>query len=363
MIAVTNYIQKLLYDHEFVVIPNFGGFISRSKHAYYDKSSDFYLPMTKQVAFNESLKLDDGLLTQYIALNEQISTDDAQSRIKCFVDSIRKGLVSGSHHLESIGSFSLNDDQKLVFEPSAANNFWKESYGFKSLAVATSEVKAVQQGLAIVETNRLPTRHSKPNPSKIAFGIATSCLVVTCLLGSFLYSPLERNAFFSSLNPFTTLRSVTTTFTHRDNKSTDSDVISVSLPHKNEIEPLSVEKSSSKDVVENLVVEKAIPKVVLKEVATKPSKPITYRQNSDIISDENGRYHVIVGAFTKPENAEKCLITMQKLGFKNAQVLIPTIEGELVKVSIATNSTQERAFRSAKRASVLVKTSAWVFSN
>ena len=360
MISVVHYVQKLLFDHEFVVIPNFGGFISRSKHAYFDNSAATYLPMTKQLAFNESLKLDDGLLTQYLALNEQISTEEAQLRIKTFVESIRKGLLVGSYHLESIGCFSLNCDQKLVFEPSAVGNFWKESYGFSPLSATQSE-NTIVQGLVIVDSNRLPIRVSKINPKRFVFGILSSCLVATCLIGSYLYSPSERNAFLSSLNPFSTIRSVKDTFTKNQN-SDKFFVATTELPKTEAPLPIKPEAKISQIGVAEPVAVEVKSKLLAKVSVISSPKSTETKSKTSYISDSEGKYHVIVGAYAMPDNATKCLKIMQNLGFNDSQILSSSVDGDLVKVSVMSCNDQSRAFRSAKQISSVVKTSAWVFS-
>ena len=363
MIAVIDYIQKLLYDHEFVVVPNFGGFISRSKHAFYDQLNSHYLPMTKQVAFNESLKLDDGLLTQYIALNEQISTDEAQKRIKNFVDDIRAGLNAGSYQLGSIGLFSLNLEQRLVFEPTVNENFWKESYGFNPLAVsqhvgvaqtsssALAGRAANSQVLVLEKADRYPVRAAKIKLKNVAFGLISALAAAVCIVGSLSYSPNERNAFFSSLNPLSSIRSVAHSF--------DKKAVPVVVPKPATIKIIPVKQESV------IKANEPVP-VLVKQASISPSasKP----QTTDVVprylytSDPDGSHHVIVGAFASAGNAEKCLRNMQKLGFRDTQILYPTNEGELVKVSVVASAAEDKAYRRAKKISLLTNTAAWVYN-
>ncbi len=364
MIAVIDYIQKLLYDHEFVVVPNFGGFISRSKHAFYDQANRHYLPMTKQVAFNESLKLDDGLLTQYIALNEQITTEEAQKRIKSFVDDIRAGLNVGSYQLGSVGFFSLNLEQKLVFEPTDSENFWKESYGFKPIAVSqhagvtqmSSTALAVRAAnskvVAIQKIDRYPVRTTKVKPRSVAFGLLSALAVAVCIVGSLSYSPNERNAFFSSLNPFSSIRSVANSF---DKKS-----VPVAAPKPVAQTIISTKPESIAKVNDSV-------SVLVKPVSVNLPAPKQHTTDGSshrylYTSDPDGSHHVIVGAFASVGNAERCLRHMQKLGFVDTQILYPVNEADLVKVSVVASVAEDKAYRRAKKISLLINTTAWVYT-
>ena len=61
-----NHISELLYDHNCVIIPGFGGFITNYKSADFDHQNNVVLPARKVVAFNQSLVENDGLLIRVI---------------------------------------------------------------------------------------------------------------------------------------------------------------------------------------------------------------------------------------------------------------------------------------------------------
>ena len=70
---VSQYISDLLYTHDCVIVPNFGGFVGNRKSAELNKKTGSLSPPSKQILFNRKLTTNDGLLFSYIAQKEVIS--------------------------------------------------------------------------------------------------------------------------------------------------------------------------------------------------------------------------------------------------------------------------------------------------
>ncbi|MDB5242229.1 MAG: sporulation protein, partial [Spirosoma sp.] len=68
MASVNDYLKKLLYQYECIIVPELGAFLTHYQAASFTESSGLYLPPRKRVAFNEALRLDDGILVNYIML-------------------------------------------------------------------------------------------------------------------------------------------------------------------------------------------------------------------------------------------------------------------------------------------------------
>jgi hypothetical protein len=62
MASVNDYLKKLLYQYDCIVVPELGAFLTHYQPASFTESSGLYLPPRKRVAFNEALRLDDGIL-------------------------------------------------------------------------------------------------------------------------------------------------------------------------------------------------------------------------------------------------------------------------------------------------------------
>ncbi|RYE98533.1 MAG: SPOR domain-containing protein, partial [Oxalobacteraceae bacterium] len=105
MATVTDYLKKLLYQYDCVVVPELGAFLTHYQSASFSESAGLFLPPRKRVAFNEALRLDDGILANYIMLHEPVSRDGAQRMIAQFVQSLHQTLDSSYRFdLEGIGS-------------------------------------------------------------------------------------------------------------------------------------------------------------------------------------------------------------------------------------------------------------------
>src|SRR4051812_34505370 len=111
MIAVQKVIRKLVSDYEFVIIPGFGALLSHQIPAIYDRDSGVFSPPVKKLAFNEFLKLDDGLLANFISREENISHVEAVAHVKNYADVLRSSLdADGETGIEGIGEFKTNSE-------------------------------------------------------------------------------------------------------------------------------------------------------------------------------------------------------------------------------------------------------------
>ena len=70
-------ISELLYDNEFVVVPGFGGFVSRTERAHYTLNKAVLQPPSKKILFNVQLKQNDGILATW--LKDKIACDFIQA--------------------------------------------------------------------------------------------------------------------------------------------------------------------------------------------------------------------------------------------------------------------------------------------
>ncbi len=129
---ISEHIKSLLFEHECVIIPNFGGFVGKYQEAKVDFKTSKLSPPVKLIAFNEKLQENDGLLINHIAIAENISYSDAEAKIKDYLIKLRAVLAQGKKvKLPEIGSFSMQKSA-LVFEPENSINFHADAYGLES---------------------------------------------------------------------------------------------------------------------------------------------------------------------------------------------------------------------------------------
>ncbi|MBK7666303.1 MAG: hypothetical protein IPJ32_02560 [Sphingobacteriaceae bacterium] len=64
--AIINGISELLYNHDYVVVPGFGGFVSRNQLSHYSVNKEVLNPPSKKILFNVQLKQNDGILASWL---------------------------------------------------------------------------------------------------------------------------------------------------------------------------------------------------------------------------------------------------------------------------------------------------------
>lgn len=131
---VLEQIQKLVFDHDCVIIPDFGGLITHYEPASIHPIRHTFLPPAKRVAFNEKLQLNDGLLISTLAYDQQLPTEEAQARVIQFVHQLQNDLHQSRRcDLQGIGIFRLNSANKVAFEYVRNENYLPDAFGLPEL--------------------------------------------------------------------------------------------------------------------------------------------------------------------------------------------------------------------------------------
>lgn len=137
-IDLASHIEKLIFLHDTVVVPQFGGFVATRIRASADENGSGAInPPTRALAFNETLVYDDGLLIADIAQAHGISADEAREAVQKEVENLQSRLNQREIvSLNGIGRLYKNYVQKIQFLPDSAN-FSTESYGLPPLQFST----------------------------------------------------------------------------------------------------------------------------------------------------------------------------------------------------------------------------------
>ena len=113
--TVDHYISELLFLHDCVILPHFGGFISSSQSAKLNKITGELSPPSKQILFNTNLKTNDGLLITHISNQESISQDSAKNEAANFAAQISEKLHSSKVlRIDKIGLFTLRKEGNFI---------------------------------------------------------------------------------------------------------------------------------------------------------------------------------------------------------------------------------------------------------
>lgn len=156
--ALERDIHQLLYAHDCVIVPGFGGFLAHYRPARLDEQRQVVHPPAKDISFNRHLTRTDGLLAQEIAERERLDHAKAEGRVEELVEQWRSRLqASGRLELDRIGTFFHDAERNLQFTPDKRTNFLREAYGLRP--VVAVPVPMVRPGPVLVAaTNEVPVQ-------------------------------------------------------------------------------------------------------------------------------------------------------------------------------------------------------------
>ena len=134
--SVEEHIKDLLFRHDCVIIPNFGGLVSNPVSSKINTVSGTIFPPRKLIVFNKNLSINDGLLINHISKKEKISVDESKNIVFDFSKKITYSLMTErSMRLNNIGLFTLGSEDNIIFHQDITNNFDLNSFGFESFQI------------------------------------------------------------------------------------------------------------------------------------------------------------------------------------------------------------------------------------
>ena len=347
MIAVETVIRKLISEYEFVIIPGFGALLSHQVPAIYDQESGIFAPPVKKLAFNEFLKLDDGLLANFISREEKITHVDAVSYVRKYTDILRSSLkLEGHTIIEGIGEFKMNIEGKLQFEPNTEKYFKDEWFGFKSIIARNfelktdlepqvSEIHAKEEHSEIVEL----LQGKKQNINWIPWASAAMIAGLMFYFSFFLVSSNKEN-FKSTLNPFSDL--------FESKSSAEHSVVKPDIK-QSVVNPVEVRK----EVLADSISVKAQPLAL----TVKKDSVI-----SEVILPETGKdFYLIAGAFNGMKQAKVLLAELQAKGFDKAVIIPSDKYSKKVKVAVDGYVGEKEAYSASANLKTVIGEKGWVF--
>ena len=132
------HIEKLLAQHDYVVVPNLGGFVVQIQSA--KLLSDHIVPPLSTIGFNPLMHHADGLLAIEIARSEQISYRMAMEYIEKQVESLRIILrLKGKIQFGDLGTFYQNNSENLIFSPAVKVDFLPQNFELTTLYISQKD--------------------------------------------------------------------------------------------------------------------------------------------------------------------------------------------------------------------------------
>ena len=283
--TVEHYISELLFLHDCVILPNFGGFVGNPQSAKLNKTTGMLSPPSKQILFNANLKTNDGLLITHISNQEGITQEIAKNEVENYATRIANKLTESKVlRIDKVGLFTLGKEGNIIFLQDSLNNYSLDSFGMK----ATHNKSVVRETIieekvaATIQTIRTQSNNPK-----------------TFLRAAAVIIPLIALSYIS----ITQQDKINTVYT----------------------------QMASLNPFENSIIAEPITKVISEveiEVEAAPIVEIIEEEVAPIIIPKT-TYYIIAGSFSEKKNANKMLAKLKKWDYNTE--LVPG--GNLLRVS------------------------------
>lgn len=293
--SVEEHIKELLFKHDCVIIPNFGGLVSNPVSSKINTVSGTIFPPSKLIVFNKNLSINDGLLINHISKKEKISVDDSKNIVFDFSKKITDSLMSErSMRLNNIGLFTLGSEDNIIFHQDIANNFDLNSFGFESF-----QIQKKTKTKKIIDINQSSTT------KKISYK-AAAVLIPLILLS------LTNILLDTSTNNINIQKSDLNFF--KKSKVPKLDVAENKIEKEIEkIETITTPKKKNYHVIAGAFIEKSNAEKLNNSL-------IESNFNSEILLSENGYHRVSYNSFESKENAITELEKLKRIN-KSAWIL------------------------------------------
>ena len=308
---VEKYISELLFKHDCVIVPNFGGFVGNHKSAKLNSQTNVLYPPTKQILFNRDLITNDGLLISHIASQESVSLEKAKEAVVEFVfNSNDKLKTTQILRLNNIGLFTLTSEGTILFVQDNKINYSLSSFGLKETRVN----KIIREKNIKTELNSIP-KNIKPIHFDSQYLMKVAAIILPLIALSFFSITQEEkinNAYVNFANVISLPSKINLTSEEKDKtlvKTTpDAQIDKSEKIYFNEVKKTPTVVTSKKYylIAGSFSVEKNASKLLLK------LKKLNY--NSSIIKSDNGLLRVSYGQYATRENA---LASLEDIKSKN----------------------------------------------
>jgi nucleoid DNA-binding protein len=324
---INKHISDLLCEHNCVIIPDFGGFVANYESAFIDSRTNHMFAPKKSIVFNRSLKNNDGLLVNEIAVGEGLTFKQAKKELDKYVLNLNESLsLHKKVFIDEVGTLLLTSDEKVLFVQSNSRNHLLDSYGFTTIQYPAIQRTSVQERfeekIKHIDKAHLP---SNKKPWLKAAAVLIPLLMVSALGIS---NKDKIHSVYANLSPF--------------GSSSSSTVVEAVETATTHLSSFDVESPTNN-----------IEEAVLSFYEAKNNM-------TTVIENEVPKHFIIAGAFSSERNANKMISKLQKSNFTSSKIVGKSKSG-LYRVSydgFVNSSDAILALRQIKK----TNPSAWLLS-
>jgi len=130
---IAQHFERLIYDHESLIIPGFGGLLTSYRAATIDHVQGLLHPPSRIVRFDKNLHVNDGVLVNHLRETVGITKREAEETIAKFVEFANDRLEKREILvLPGVGRLYKDYEGRLQFLQ-ASTNFNQNAYGLSSV--------------------------------------------------------------------------------------------------------------------------------------------------------------------------------------------------------------------------------------
>ncbi len=342
---VDKHIGELLFEHNCVIVPNFGGFVANYAPAKIHPTQHTFTPPSKNIVFNKNLNTNDGLLANHIASTTKTSYPEALNTINQFVSTTNTQLKKGEKvTFAEVGTLHLDVERNIQFVPTTTN-YLLDAFGlpqFQSPAIQRDNIsKRIEKQFK--DRDAIPSEKKKINIKRYV-AIAILIPFIFGMIWIPLKTDLLKNINYSNLNPFAS-------------KGITKNVIikKVATPAKLKIikaAPLLIKNDTTTNYTATIPANKTTEDV--KADITKVAV-----NNVDNMNLSDLKFHLITGCFQIENNAINFVIYLKN---QNLSASIIGKRNGLYVVSCGNYATREDALNNLNQLRI-AQPNAWLLKN
>jgi len=284
---IATLIFDLLQTHDCVIVPGLGGFLGQNQSAAFDATGNLF-PPKRVLSFNARLNGNDGLLVHSLSSKLEIGFANAQKKVHQFVETAYTLLNQNEAvHFDKVGSLNFDENGNLQFVQYKDQEVFSDYFGLKPIAPLPVEREKPEESI-IKEAKVIPISKEKPHKK---------------------FAIVARYAAAAVLTLAVVLSGVIGFISYENNKVADTASLSPIMDSSHEVqqEIFKPETTILEDTIATVTTNGNVETETLNEVITTENEVQVPAESVEI---KHG-YYIVVGAFSKEENADALYYQLQ----------------------------------------------------